>query len=249
MSDFKDYFSTQAEDYARYRPDYPVELIQFILSQVPQRRQAWDCATGSGQVARFLSPYFTQVVATDASAAQIQKAFLDPKIKYSVSPAEDSGLPENSIDLITVAQAIHWFDHAKFYQEVARVARPGALLAIWGYGLLRVEKELDAILDELYYQILGNTYWPPERRHIDEAYAQIPFPFDRVEVPLFSMEKPWDLSELLGYIQTWSAVQQYIKRHEESPLSPFVERLQKAWGDPKKAKVIRWPILERMAIV
>ncbi len=249
MEDFKDYFSKQSAAYALYRPDYPEELIDFILSQTKQKQVAWDCATGTGQVAQSLAARFGHVFASDASAAQIQKASRDPHISYRVATAENSGLDDHSVDLITVAQAIHWFDHTRFYEEVKRVARPGAFLAIWGYGLLRINKRVDPILDELYYQVLGQTYWPPERKHIDEAYAQLPFPFQRVKVPHFRLQKIWDLEELSGYIHTWSASQRYQEASQESPLKPIGQSLLSAWGDPKEKKIIHWPILERMAIL
>lgn len=249
MGDFKDYFSAQSRAYARFRPDYPKELIRYLLSQVQNTSRVWDCATGTGQVAQSLAPHFEQVVASDASAAQIQKAAPHPKIAYRVAPAENSGWEPHSFDLITVAQAIHWLDHARFYEEVKRVARPGALLAIWGYGFLRIGPEIDKILDELYFDILGSTYWPPERLHIDQGYSRIPFPFTRLPVPTFRMEKSWNLPQLIGYIHTWSAVQRFKDQNGYFPLDSLEESLRQAWGDPESLRRVHWPFFERMAFV
>jgi len=192
---WKDNFSTQAESYAKYRPHYPVALYDFLRQQVKYQNAAWDCGTGNGQVATELAKFFKQVWATDASHAQLVHAPNLPNVHYSVAWAEKSGLATQSIDLITVAQAVHWFDFDKFYQEVHRVARREAIIALWGYGLLSISTTLDQILGNFYHEVVGQ-YWDAERKHLDHQYQTIPFPFKTVPTPVFTMSVTWDLAEL-----------------------------------------------------
>lgn len=242
MSQFKDHFSTQSADYAKYRPQYPKALFDFLMSKVKNTQAVWDCATGNGQVAVELAKHFDKVYATDASQNQIAHATPNPKVAYSVATAEHSGLPDNSVDLIAVGQAIHWFDHMAFYKEAGRVAKPGCLLAAWGYGYHKVSAEVDAVVKEFNEKYIG-PYWPPERRHIDNAYADIPFPFDKIEIPELYIEMEVPVMALVGYIKTWSSTQGYIKATGHDPLPELEEKLSAAWGDPKELKAIKWPII------
>src|SRR5512135_1288098 len=114
----KDLFSSQAELYARFRPTYPPELYSFILKFVRRRDHALDCATGSGQVARTLAEYFQTVYAIDISQSQLRHAAPADNIVYSVSRAESTPFQADAFDLITVAQAFHWFDAPAFWKEV-----------------------------------------------------------------------------------------------------------------------------------
>lgn len=180
MKETKDNFSTQSGHYAKYRPVYPEALYSFIYNQIKEFNTAWDCGTGNGQVASVLSDKFDKVYATDISKNQLQNAVAKENITYIQARAEHTPIADRSIDLITVAQAIHWFDFNAFYQEVSRVAKPGALLAAWGYGLLSVSPELDPIIEEFYADILG-SYWDDERSYLDESYRTIPFPFKETE--------------------------------------------------------------------
>jgi SAM-dependent methyltransferase len=202
---FQDHFSGHADRYGAFRPTYPVALFEYLASLAPARDLAWDCATGNGQAALALSPFFGRVVATDASPQQVAQARPHDRIDYLVAPAERTPLPESSIDLITVAQALHWFALPAFYSEVLRVARPGGILAAWCYELNEITPEVDQVIGRLYSDILGGD-WPPERRLVEEGYRTIPFPFDEVAPPQFSMGARWDLPRLLGYLGTWSAV-------------------------------------------
>ncbi|MEZ5673198.1 MAG: class I SAM-dependent methyltransferase [Thiotrichaceae bacterium] len=163
MIQWKDNFSIQADSYAKYRPHYPAALYDFLHQQVQHHEVAWDCATGNGQVAIELARFFKQVHATDASQAQLIHAKKLPNINYSVALAENSNLEAQSIDLITVAQAVHWFDFNKFYQEVQRVARHEAIIALWGYGLLTISKPLDDIIGDFYAHTVGQ-YWDAEKK-------------------------------------------------------------------------------------
>ena len=242
MSPFKDHFSTQAADYAKYRPQYPEALFDFILSKVNNTQAAWDCATGNGQVAVELAKYFDKVYATDASANQIAHATTNTKVEYSVATAEQSGLPDNSVDLITVGQAIHWFDHMAFYKESERVARPGCLLAAWGYGYHKVSPAVDEVV-QYYSDAYIGKYWPPERKHIDNAYADIPFPYTKLEIPEMYIELEMSLEGLIGYLRTWSSTQGYIKATGHDPLLAITERLTQAWGDATEINTVKWPII------
>lgn len=242
---WKDNFSTQADRYAKYRPHYPRELYEF-LQQLQIYEIAWDCGTGNGQVAVELAKFCSHVHATDASAAQLNYAVTYPKITYQVAQAEHSGLADHSVDLITVAQAIHWFDFERFYAEVRRVARPNALLAVWGYGLLKISPELDEIINHFYYQVVGH-YWDAERKHLDQEYRSIPFPFKSLPTPSFKMSLEWDLADLLGYFATWSSVQKMLKLQLDNPLDPLTPQLAQHWGRPTEKRVITWDIYLKVA--
>ncbi|HET6280558.1 MAG TPA: class I SAM-dependent methyltransferase [Polyangia bacterium] len=238
---FKDHFSGHAADYARARPGYPEALFDFLASLPWERGAAWDCGTGSGQAAAPLARRFARVVASDASAAQIARAPRAANVLFLAAPAERPPLPDASIDLITVAQALHWFDFAPFFAEVRRVARPGAAFAAWAYGNCRVSPEVDALYDHLYEQVLG-PYWPPERAHVEQGYRTIPSPFAAMPAPSFVMDVHWDLAGFLGYVETWSATQRYRRQTGQDPLAPLRPALESAWGDPAAPRRIVWPL-------
>ncbi len=238
---FKDHFSTQATDYAKYRPNYPEALFAYLAQLVPEHKRAWDCATGNGQAALSLAIHFEEVIATDPSAKQITHATPHEKISYRVTPAEHTDLASHSVDLITVAQALHWFDFEKFYAEVRRVLKPSGVLAVWCYTLLEGEPRVDAILNEFYADIVG-PYWPPERKLLENNYRDIPFPLQQIETPRFYMEKAWRLEDLLGYLGTWSAVQSFIAQHGTDPREQIRARLVEAWGTVSALKLIKWPL-------
>ncbi len=241
MEQFKDNFSKQADLYARYRPLYPKDLYDYLESICEEKDLAWDCATGNGQVAFEIARFFDKVIATDASQAQIDFAKQSANIDYRVATAENSGLESESVSLITVGQAIHWFDFEKFYAEVSRVAKKNALLAIWGYGLHRIDAETDKVIDYFYKDIIGE-YWDKERKHIDNAYTTTPFPFEVLPSPVFQMQTSWNLEDLIGYLNTWSSVQKYIKTHQKNPVGLITPELEEIWGDTNREKLICWDI-------
>ena len=208
-SSFPDHFSSRAADYARYRPDYPDALFDFLASLAPARRRAWDCATGSGQAAAALAARFEQVVGTDASALQIAAAVRKPGVLYRVALADASGLPNGSVDLVTVAQALHWLDRDRFWPEADRVLAAGGVIAVWCYDFLRVTPEVDAVVRRLSSEVVG-PYWPPERALVDRGYGELEFPFEELPAPAFSMAKPWRFPDLLGYLRTWSASRRFV---------------------------------------
>ena len=243
MSSFKDYFSVQSTHYRDFRPTYPESMFHFLAEMSPGHSLAWDCATGNGQAARSLVPFFKRIIATDASAQQIQNALPDEKIDYRVSPAEQIGIDDHSVDLITVAQAFHWFNAEKFFLETERVLKPGGVLAIWSYRLHTITPEIDRIVLKYYDEILG-SYWPPERKMVDQDYAEIQFPFKSVPIPEgFSMEAQWDFSHLLGYLRTWSAAKLFVQKNQTEALGLILEELAEAWGDTnQKKRTVIWPL-------
>jgi len=208
---FKDHFSAQAKAYAGYRPRYPEVLYDCLESMTPVHELAWDCATGSGQAAITLAGRFAQVIATDASEQQLNQAQQQEGVEYRLAPAESSGLGSDSVDLISVAQALHWFNFDAFNSEAQRVLKPAGVIAVWCYGLQQISPRVDAIIDEFYRDIVGE-YWPPERLHIEASYCDIPFPFKELPVPDLKMRAQWGLEELMGYLGTWSATQRYTSR-------------------------------------
>ena len=245
---FKDHFSQHASDYARYRPDYPAALYEFLAEKVKQREVAWDCGTGSGQAALGLAAHFDRVIATDPSAEQIQNATRHERISYLAAPAEQTEIPSHSVDLVTAAQAAHWFDMERFSQEVRRVLKPDGMLAIWCYGLSRINSEIDKVVHHYYSNIVG-PYWPPERRYIDEKYETLSFPFAELPAPEFYIKAEWDLNEFMGYLQTWSATQRFWQENDQNPLDIVHRLLVKAWGEPQARQTVHWPLYLRIGRV
>lgn len=244
MTAFKDHFSSASDRYAAYRPDYPAALFAWLAGLCAERELAWDCATGSGQAALGLAPHFRRVVATDASAEQVRHAVPHPLIDYRVAPAEASGLADHSVDLVTVAQAAHWFDLPRFYTEAARVLKPGGAIAAWGYGRMLLPDEMDALFQRFYAETVG-PYWPPERTLIDDAYRSLDFPFAEIEAPAFAIEVEWTLPRLMDYLSTWSAVKRYQAARGRDPLPALLAELRSLWGDPEAARALQWPLFLR----
>jgi len=239
----KDNFSKQSDLYSLFRPGYPRELFDFLLPLVPDKKTAWDCGTGNGQVAVKLSMYFNEVYATDLSSSQIGNADIKPNIFYSVGNAEEPLFPDNKFDLITVAQAIHWFDFKKFYREAERTLKPGGVIGIIGYDVFRINKKLDLLVDKFYRDTTG-PYWDKERKYVDEHYITIPFPFKEIKTPCFSMNYNREFEQVVGYLNTWSAVQHYTRKNNENPVEKFSTELKNAWGSVMKRKVT-FPIFMR----
>lgn len=244
---FKDHFSVAAHEYDRYRPGYPAGLVDFLADAAPGTDLAWDCATGTGQAAVVLASRFAAVRATDASAAQIGHAVRHPRVEYAVAPAEDSGLGDASVDLITVAQALHWLELERFYAEVRRVARPGAVFAAWTYSLADADPEVDPLV-AAFYEAMG-PWWPPERVHVEDGYRRLPFPFAPVPAPAFEIRAAWPMERLLGYFSTWSAVNRCRKDTGQDPVAALGARLAQVWGDPSRPRPVRWPLHLRVGRV
>jgi len=243
---FKDHFSACARAYRHARPTYPLALFDWLADAAPGRKLAWDCATGSGQSARALAAHFDTVVATDASSAQIDHAIRHPRVAYRRAPAESSPLASCSVDLITVAQAVHWFDTERFFHEALRVLVRRGVIALWSYGLLRSgDAGVDALIDRLYHDVLG-PYWPAERRIVDRGLGDVPMPFDALQAPGFAMKARWSRDDLLGYFSTWSSVGRYREQHGEDPLAGFAGELAELWTDQEQRRVLAWPLSLRV---
>ena len=244
----KDNFSTESDKYARYRPSYPREFYHYLETIVTGNENAWDCATGNGQVAEKIASVFQTVFATDISQQQISNAIQLPNIHYSIQPAEDTNFGNNFFDLVVVAQAVHWFDFKKFYTEVERTCRKNARLAIIGYGRLRTDPKVEEVIEKLYTDIVG-IYWDKERRYVEEDYKTIPFPFEEITAPPFRSTYEWTIEHLLGYLGTWSAVKHYAKHNNGSnPVTLIREELTDAWGATEK-RIVHFPLLTRIGKV
>jgi ubiquinone/menaquinone biosynthesis C-methylase UbiE len=238
-----DNFSSGAADYAAFRPESPKEVFDFLYSNVNSFDAAWDCGTGNGQVAAVLAERFGKVYATDISTEQLARAIQKDNIIYLAERSELTSLPDHSVDLVTCAQALHWFDFDKYFAEVRRVAKPNALVAAWTYNILTISKEIDGVISELYTDITG-PYWNPQRKYIDENYTTIPFDFKEIKTPDFQIVKQISLKQLLGYLRTWSGVVNYIKAHSTDSVSMIEERLTKAWGT-NELQSVKWPVYMR----
>ncbi|HKY96742.1 MAG TPA: class I SAM-dependent methyltransferase [Gemmatimonadaceae bacterium] len=241
--EFKDHFSARAALYAQYRPAYPKALFDWIASLVTRHELVWDCATGNGQAAVSLTSHFARVIATDASEKQISMAEPHPSIEYRVATAYDSGLDDRSVDAVTVAQAIHWLEHDRFYREAKRVMRDGAAIVIWGYG--------DPVIDDTELNNIVHTfnrgtiekYWRPERDLILAELKTIPFPFREVGAPSFTLEQSWTLAEFAGYLRTWSATAAFVEANGVDPVDSVEGVLRSLWGQARHS--VRWPIYIR----
>ncbi len=239
-SGFKDHFSTQAADYAKFRPRYPEELFRYLATVAPGNELAWDCATGNGQAAVALAEVFERVIATDASEKQIDNAEAHQRVDYRVAPAEESGIESKTADLITVAQALHWFDLEKFDAEVRRVLRPRGVVAAWAYKLARVTPAVDQVVNHYYSEVVG-AYWPAERTLV-ERFEELPFSFPE-------MVAEWDAEHLIGYLRTWSATQRFMAANRRDPLRDVAEDLRIAWGDSEQLRRVVWPLTVRVGRV
>jgi ubiquinone/menaquinone biosynthesis C-methylase UbiE len=243
---FADHFGAIAEDYASARPTYPPGLFDWLAGVAPATRQAWDCAAGSGQATVGLADRFDHVLGTDASAAQIAQATPHARVSYRTAAAESSGLPDASVDLVTVAQALHWLELAPFYAEVRRVLVPGGVLAAWCYGLLVLnDSAIDLPLRHFYADVVG-PYWAPERGLVETGYRTLAFPFEEFDAPSFEMTHDWTLPELAAYLGTWSATAAYRRARGEDPVPPFVEAIAASWGPPQRRRRVHWPLSVRI---
>jgi SAM-dependent methyltransferase len=246
---FADHFSGVAEAYASFRPQYPQALFAYLAGLTTGRDLAWDCAAGSGQATMSLLPFFDRIIATDASKAQLSAARAHPKVTYHVALAEDSGIADGSVNLVTVAQAAHWLDLERFYAEVRRVLVPEGIIAMWAYGLHRIgDGEIDRAINFFYKHVVG-AYWPTERALIEAGYRTISFPFDEASPPGFEMVAHWTLPQLLGYLRTWSAVDRYRTAKGIDPVVALESEIAPWWGDEQRRRRVTWPLALRVGSV
>ncbi|MGB5104393.1 MAG: methyltransferase domain-containing protein [Steroidobacteraceae bacterium] len=240
---FKDHFSRQAAGYRRYRPASPAALIEFVAAQAPDRSLAVDCATGSGQAAVALADHFDRVVALDGSVSQLGNAEAHGGVRYVAGVAERMPVASGCVALVAAAQALHWFDFARFHAECRRVLMAGGVVAAWSYEKFRVAPDVDAVVDRFYDRVIGE-YWPPERRYVEAGYRTLPFPWREIPAPPFLLECDWDLDQLMGYLATWSAVQRCRDRTGADPLPALRVELERLWpGGPRR---LSWPIHLRL---
>ncbi len=243
-----DHFTDVAQQYAQSRPTYPPELFTWLAQTCAGHGLAWDVGAGNGQASVAIAAHFAKVLATDLSQAQVAQAVPHERIQYRVAPADRSGLPDASADVVTVAQALHWFDLDRFYAEVRRVLKPGGLLAAWTYGVLHVEgKAVDARVCHFYHRVVG-PYWPAERRHVESGYAQLPFPFEEVTSPALAIRLSWTLDDLLGYCRSWSATSHCHRATGSDPVIALDAELASVWGKREQRRLVTWPIAIRAGI-
>ena len=241
MATFKDHFSAHAAAYARARPTYPDALFGWLAAQCDRHDLAWDAGCGNGQASVALAKYFARVHASDPSATQIASAPADPRVAWRVEPAEQCSLADASADLVTVAQAYHWFDHERFAAEATRVLRPGGVVAVWSYGVSSVTPAVDAAVAVLYEDVLG-PYWPPERTHVETGYRDLPFPFEPLRPPAFEMSCDWPLEAYLAYLASWSASQRHLAATGVDAVAAAAPGIAAAWGEPAARRTVRWPL-------
>jgi SAM-dependent methyltransferase len=200
-----------------------------------------DCGCGNGQASVALAERFARVVATDPSAQQVANANPHPRVEYRVARAEDSGLPAGSVALVTAAQAVHWFDQARFAAECRRVLAPGGAVVVWCYGINAISAAVDAVTGRLYGELTG-PYWAPERRYVDDGLRTLPFPFAELAAPRFEMSARWTLAEYLAYLRTWSACQRLLAERGRDPVAELEGGFVEAWGDPAEVREVRFPL-------
>jgi SAM-dependent methyltransferase len=246
--DFKDHFSQGAAAYAAHRPTYPLALVDFLADISPQRKLAWDCGCGSGQLSVLLGERFEHVVATDASSGQLANATLHAAVEYRCARAEASGLADAIADLAVSAQAAHWFNLPAYYAEVRRVAGPGAVIAMVTYGNMITNGEILSILHKFYRDVTG-PYWDPQRRQVEDGYRSFLFPFEEIQAPKLEIHRDWTLPELFGYVETWSAVGGLIKALGRGPMDRLHDELARAWGPATLGRTMTWPLSMRVGRV
>lgn len=239
---FKDHFSGNAAGYAESRPGYPPELFAWLATQCPRRRLVWDAGCGNGQASVALAGHFSEVYATDPSAAQIEQAIPHERVQYAVENAEECSLADTTANLVTVAQAYHWFEHARFCEEARRVMAPDGLIALWSYAESHVSPEVDVLVDELHHGTLKQD-WPAERRHVLDRYRDLPFPFRAVSAPPFQMHADWALPQYLAYLSSWSGSQRHLRRTGHDAVAAIADAMRAAWGEPESVRRVEWPLL------
>ena len=237
---FRDHFSGIAERYAAFRPQYPESLFDWLASIAPRRDLAWDCACGSGQASRPLAKRLGRVIASDASLTQVSAASDTANLSFVVAPAEQPPITDETVDLVTVAQALHWFVGADFFNEVQRVLRPEGVFAAWTYGLPHVVSDaVESTVHRFIDDPLG-PYWPREIRLVLDGYASVGLPFEEIEVPAFEMRVRWTLAQFLGFVRTWSGVTRYVDVHGEDPVDQLESDIEGLWGPAGGSLPISW---------
>jgi SAM-dependent methyltransferase len=243
---FIDKFSQASGLYRQARPHYPEALFEELARLAPVRGRAWDCGTGNGQAAVGLARHFAEVYATDRSPQQIAQAERADRVTYSVEPAEAVSLPDRSVDLVTAAQAMHWFDLPRFYTEVKRVLKPGGILAAFGYAWFHLDPEIDAAVEAVLLKPL-RPYWAPNNAILWDGYRGIPFPGEEIRIGQPAIHLSWSLDQFWDYVRTWSALKALEAAEGEGPLLRARGALEEAWGDAGRKRHVVMPMLVRVA--
>lgn len=233
---------SSGKKYNQYRPDYPEELFNIIKNKVQETNSAWDCATGTGQALKGLAPIFTKIQATDISESQIENADHYENVEFSECNSEETSFKDNQFDLVTVAQALHWFATPKFFAEVQRVLKPDGIFAAWTYNIVEVSGDVDDVVLDFHNKILGD-YWEPQRWSVIKDYNDINFPFD-VESQKLSIQKNWNLDQFIGYLETWSGLKTY-KKSNSDPIPELKKALSESWGNDERQ--VSFPITLKSA--
>jgi ubiquinone/menaquinone biosynthesis C-methylase UbiE len=239
------WFEQGGAAYAAFRPQYPDELVSYLRSVAPDNPMALDVGCGTGQLTRLLATQFAQVIGVDPSEDQIAHAVACKNVRYQCLPAEELGVEDKTVDLITAAQAAHWFNLPKFYDEARRVVKDQGVIALISYGVAQLDSDCNARFQSFYRDQI-RSYWPPERQLVDSGYATIDFPFEELQYPQLEIRLEWDLSELLGYISTWSAVQNAHQQGQDGLLQKFSDDMNSLWGEADTKRSIVWPIHMRV---
>lgn len=238
---FHDLFSTHAGAYARHRPRYPDALFDYLARRAPGRAHAWDAGTGSGQAALGLAARFAHVAATDASGPQLHHATRHERVTYALATVEACPLADHAADVVTAAQALHWFDRDGFFAEAGRVLKPRGILAVWCYSLCHVAPDIDALVQRFHAEVA--SYWPAGRALVEDGYRSIAFPFDEEPAPAFMMAHRWSADEFLGYLRTWSATQRYVAGTGRNPVADVTDEMRTVW---RRRHTVRWPLHLRL---
>ena len=241
MTTFKDNFSKQSDLYAKYRPHYPSALFAFLASLTPKHQLAWDCGTGNGQAALGLTEFYDQIIATDPSKQQIKNSLTNHKIEYRIENTENSSLAHQSADLISIANALHWFQFDSFYKEARRVLKPEGILAAWCYRIPSISEDIDKVVQQFNDEVM-DEYWLPENRLVDKDYSTLPFPFKEIICPHFYSRKNFTLHEFIKYLTTWSAIPRFIEKNKFNPLGDFEKKLKQVWLNAEEEKTCTWKI-------
>lgn len=241
---FSDHFSAVAARYARYRPRYPAALAELLAARCEGRELAWDAGCGNGQLSLALAPHFTKVIATEPSRAQLEQAEVHDRVEYRCENAERSTLDGACVDLAIAAQAAHWFDWRAYVAEVTRVTKPHATVATVSYGILHVEGSGGELVSQFYGELA--SYWPPERRHVENGYRELTWPWNELVVPAIDMVEQWTRDELVGYVTTWSATQALVRAAGTTRYEKLASDLASVWPDGER-RAVRWPLAIRLA--
>jgi ubiquinone/menaquinone biosynthesis C-methylase UbiE len=224
-------------------------LFEYLASLVDRHEAAWDCATGNGQAAVGLARHFERVIATDISTEQIRHAIKNPRIDYRVAQSESCGLDNDSVDMVTVAAAVHWFDLGAFYAEVKRVLRPGGVLGIWTYHVGHVEPPFDHVFRRFYFDIL-RPFFAPQVQLVDEHYRTLVLPGESLDTPSdLYITAEWKLEQMRSFIMSWSGAQKYLEDRGQDPIDTIADELGAIWGKPDTLHRVRWPLFIRASRV